>query len=174
MDLEQVNILWKDMRAEVYAVQAWVRDDPDSDLRKRVFVRSMAAFVEACINSLAEAVVTQVSNLTAGEYAILSETQFGVVENGLVQTRPRFYPTISRWRLLVRVVERRLGTSHWHVNFADAGFTLFKRLFEVRNRITHPRVSSSMKIEFEEIDACIGGFLWFISNYQGLCNVRAL
>jgi len=171
MDLEQNNILWKEMRAEVYAVQTWARADPDSDIRKRVFVRSMAAFCESCINSLSEAVVTAAAGLSAAEYAILSETQFDLAENGVIRERSRFYPPISRWRLLVRVVERRAGTSHWRVDFSGDGFSAFRKLFEIRNRIMHPRVTNSMRIEFDEIEACISGYRWFVKNYQSLCKV---
>lgn len=171
MVLEQINIIWREMRAEVYAVQAWARAEPASDLRKRVFIRSMAAFVEACINSLSEAVVTQARDLSAAEHTVLSETQFDVNENGIVKKRSRFYPAISRWRLLVRVMERKLGTSHWRVNFHDDGFGSLKKLFEIRNRITHPKITSSMEIDAEEIEACVSGFTWFVANYQGLCKV---
>lgn len=172
MDLEQINILWKEMRAEVYAVQAWAREEPESDLRKRALVRSMASFIESCINSLSKAVVTETVGLPTAEYAVLSETQFELAGNGAVKERPRFYPAISRWRLLVRVLERRIGTSHWRVDFSDKGFVCLQELFEIRNRITHPRVSGSMKVEFEEIEACVNGFTWFVRNYQGLCKIE--
>jgi len=171
MDLEQINILWKEMRAEVYETQAWAQAEPESDIRKRVFIRSMAAFCESCINSLSEAVVTAASDLSAAEYAILCETQFDLDDNGVIRERNRFYSAISRWRLLVRLMERRVGTSHWQVKFTDDGFNNFRKLFEIRNRIMHPKATNSMRIELDEIEACVSGYRWFVKNYQGLCKI---
>lgn len=169
--LDEVNILWKEMRAEVYAVQAWAQEEPDSDLRKRAFIRSMSSFIEACISSLSEAVVMQSVGLSAAEYAILGEKQFDLLEDGTVNERPRFYPAAARWRLLVRVMERRIGTKHWLVNFQDKQYDHFKELIRIRNRITHPKAASNMKIENGEMEKCISGFTWFIKNYQSICKV---
>lgn len=171
MDLEKFNQLWKEMRAEVYAVQEWALADPESDLRKRILVRSMASFVESCVNSLSEAILENTVPPIPELYCVLSETQFDLSDKGVIKKRTKQYPTISRWRFLVRVLEQTIGSDHWKVNFDEAGFKDLKTLLKVRNRITHPRASKSMSVPVEEMDQCVSAFMWFVKNHQGICKL---
>lgn len=171
MPIEKFNKLWKEMRAEVYAVQEWALANPESNLRKRVLVRSMASFVESSVSSLSEAILEATVPQIPELYCVLSETQFDLSDQGVIKKRIKQYPTVSRWRLLVNVLERTIGDDHWKVNFAEVGFNDLKTLFKVRNRITHPSSTKNMEVSAEEMTQCVLGFTWFVKNYQGICKL---
>lgn len=158
------------MRAEVFEVQEWALEDPDSNIRKRVLIRSMASFVESCVNSLSVAILENTTPPIPELYCVLSETQFDLSEHGEIKRRPKQFPTITRWRFLVKVLEHTIGMNHWKIDFSETGFNDLRALFKTRNRIMHPRASESMNVPVEEMNQCVSGFTWFVTNYQGICK----
>lgn len=171
MTLKKYNQLWKEMRAEVYAVQEWALHDHESNLRKRVLVRSMASFVESCVNSLSDAILENTDISIPELYCVLNEIQFDLSDQGEIKRRPKYFPTVSRWRFLVKILEHTVGNNHWKVNFDETGFNDLKTLFKVRDRFMHPRASKNMSVPVEEMNQCTSGFTWFAKNYQGICKL---
>ncbi|HKI52864.1 MAG TPA: hypothetical protein VJ987_01975 [Anaerolineales bacterium] len=171
IDLSLTNNRWKELRDEIFEVQEWAREKTESHLRRRVFLRTIAANIEGCVNMLAYLLVSNPTRLSAAELSILNETQYELKNTGEPKEKERYYPCIPRWRLIVKIMERELGASHWEVDFADNDFNNFKMIFTVRNRIAHPKIDASLNIEDKEMDSCVKGYQWFIKNYQGICKV---
>lgn len=170
IDLTLTDNRWKELRDEFFEVQEWARDKIDSHLRRRVFLRTIAADIEGCVNMLAYALVSIPNLLTVAEISILNETQYDLKENGEPREKEKYYSTIAKWRLIVKIMERSLGTEHWKVDFTNNNFNNLKIVFKTRNRITHPKIEQSLNIEDEEMESCVQGYKWFMSNYQGICK----
>ena len=170
IDFTLTDNRWKELRDEFFEVQEWAREKIESHVRRRVFIRTMAADIEGCLNMLAYALVSVPNLLTIAETSILNETQYDLRENGEPKEKEKYYSSISKWRLIVKIMERSLGTKHWKVDFTSNDFNNFKTIFKTRNRITHPKIKQSLNIEDKEMELCVQGYQWFFKNYQGICK----
>lgn len=171
VDLTLTDNRWKELRAEFFEVQEWARENTESHLRRRVFLRTIAADIEGCVNMLAYALASPSNNLSNAELSILNETQYELKENGEPREKTKYYSCVAKWRLVVKIMEQRIGTKHWKIDFENNDFNNFKTIFKTRNRITHPKIESSLNIEDDEMESCIKGYQWFIKNYQGICKI---
>jgi hypothetical protein len=73
IDLTLTDNRWKELREEFFEVQAWAQEKTESHLRRRVFLRTMAANIEGYINMLAYLLVSNPHKLSAAESSILNE-----------------------------------------------------------------------------------------------------
>ena len=171
IDLKLTDNRWKEFREEFFEVQKWAREKTDSNLRRRVFLRTIAADIEGCINMLAYALVSTPNLLSIAEMTILNEIQYDLKENGEPREKEKYYSSITKWRFIVKIMEHHLGAEHWKIDFTNNDFNNFKTIFKTRNRITHPKIEQSLNIEDEEMESCVKGYQWFIKNYQGICKI---
>ncbi len=171
IDLTLTDNRWKELREEFFEVQKWAREDIESHLRRRVFLRTIASDIEGLINMLAYLLVSTPKNLSTAEFSILNETQYELKENGEPKEKEKYYSCVAKWRLIVKIMERSLGIEHWEVDFTDYDYNNFKNIFKIRNRITHPKIESSLNIEDTEMENCVNGYRWFIKQFQGICKV---
>ncbi len=171
MDITLTDNRWKELREEFFEVQKWAREEIDSHLRRRVLLRTMASNIEGYVNMLAYSLASIPEALSQAELNILNEVQYELKENGEPKEKDKYYSCVSKWRLIVKIMERRLGTNHWKVDFDDNDFNNFKTIFKIRNRIVHPKIEHSLDIEDGEMECCISGHRWFIKNYQNICKI---
>ena len=137
----------------------------DTQATRRDLIRTMFAAIEGYVWKYREHVQSVISDIgtipTLTELA-LSETSYVVTENGKVEAQTRFITLTSMIRLVSRLAEEHCPGLQ--VDFAPAGWSHLQKSIKIRNRITHPKTTSDLKITPQDIAITNAGFFWLLES----------
>lgn len=130
------------------------------------------AYIDARSENYSFAEMAQVYSL--GELASLREEDYQV-SSGKANSRPRFIPVkdnlLFAWDMYFRSFSFSSG---FKPDLSGEGWRCFCESLNVRNRLTHPRSLSDLKISGEEVDGLIIGFHWVLSTTASRLRKTAL
>jgi hypothetical protein len=130
----------------------------DSGYNRRVFIKTYYSYLDGLLHSLRQFALEHKS-LTTAERAILGEESY-VVSNYQIKTKHNAFLTFEQsFRLSLRYF---FGESYdaSEVDYGDGGWKNLIDGHSIRNRITHPKVTSQLDITDEEIEMVKRAKLW--------------
>jgi hypothetical protein len=139
-------------------------DEEHIEANKRDVVRTIVAAIEGITwvyrEHVQEIGVTLEASNSLYDLAF-SEKTYSISERGDLKMRPNFVPTISMIRLITNRAKQLCP--QLNIDFSVSGWADLQKTILIRNRITHPKASSDLKISEIEIQTARSGFFWFIS-----------
>ncbi|NCN85467.1 MAG: hypothetical protein GW808_11250 [Sphingomonadales bacterium] len=139
-------------------------NDENIESNKRDVVRTIVAAIEGITWAYREHVqeigITLEASNSLYDLAF-SEKTYSISEKGDLKMRPNFIPTVSMIRLITNRAKELCP--QLDIDFSGSGWSDLRKAISIRNRITHPKASSDLKISESEIQTARSGFFWFIS-----------
>lgn len=160
------------LHADVKESSKQLRAD-DTEFRRRSFLRAFFAFVDGALFAKRTIVSAYTQDgptiaafryLTDGERALLAEVEFELEDNGSVRIRNRnFQPFLKLLRFTFHVYfkSRRVPNP---VEYGGQGWQSFRKAYELRNRITHPKSVTDLQMSDEELAILRQAEVWFAAQ----------
>ena len=152
-----IGILFFDVQEHISKLES-----DDSATNRRGLVRTLIAAVEGLTWIYREHVLDIADTLevlTDQERQVLAEASYFVSEDGRVSVQRRSISVTAMIRLITRTATRASRGNQ--PNFGDEGWADLKHTFEVRNRITHPKVEADLEISSSDVGRTQSAFFWF-------------
>jgi len=138
--------------------------DRSSQPDRRSYVRAVFALIEGTTTAmkvlLLETQKVTGIELTAGEYAVLSEQAYSLSRSGAVKERPWFLPIAHNVRFTFRMLERLHG-AQLEIDYRGGHWNSFHKAVAVRNRLMHPRCVVDCDVSDDDlaaVDVALGLF----------------
>jgi hypothetical protein len=134
-----------------------------SGTRRRLFVRSVFASIEASVYALKQEALSApeaASRLSDAERALCSEQAFDLNDGGDVVARPaklRFLPNL---RFAFAVSAKVLGQES-RLQTGDPRWEALTRSVKLRDRLTHPKRLADLTVTDAEFGDCLVVLVWF-------------
>ena len=130
--------------------------EKNNDAAGRMLVRTLSAEFEAKLYLLQQLLLHVSLNKdhapTLHEIAILNGESVYIKNNGAIGVSKKFYPFLDNLIFTLRLAQRSFG-EHVYCDTAVAGWKDVKIFIDVRNRITHPKLSDDLHITDQEVDS---------------------
>ena len=139
--------------------------DRQSQFARRTYVRALATFVEAWINAIkrlcTEAAHVAIQPLSDAELALLRDVSFDLNEKGEAVKKVKFLKFDQNFRFTFAADAKLMG-SDVVLRTDQNGWTLFRNLIRLRNRLTHPRAAADLSVSDTELDNAEHAGDWFM------------
>lgn len=133
-----------------------------SDTNRRGLVRTLIAAVEGLTWIYREhvtGIAETMEALTDQERQVLAEAAYFVSEDGKISMQRRSISVTAMIRFITRIAARAAPGNE--PDFGDEGWANLKQTFEIRNRITHPKVEADLEISSDDVSRALSAFFWF-------------
>jgi len=155
---EVVKALFEDLM-EAIACQ----EKDDRQYNRRNLVRVFFAVVEGIVSWIKGEALSFVkfgnTQWTPDVLAMLREEEYGIRQNGKAFTRQKFIPTEVNLRFIIDLLAGIGPTPGPEIS--GVGWQAFKRCVEIRNRITHPKITGALLVNDDEIACTKTAMDWF-------------
>ncbi|MES2373406.1 MAG: hypothetical protein V4557_12550 [Bacteroidota bacterium] len=137
----------------------------DSQFARRTYIRSIFSCLEGtiwilkdvCFNAKPQ---TGVRKMSVAEYTMLKEISFELKNNGDVKSAVKFLRLPDNLKFTFKMLNK-LFKCNIDLEIGKKNWTNFIETLEIRNRITHPKDSTSFTITDSEIAQCKETSGWF-------------
>lgn len=157
------------LSAEVITCQSLVDDNPGSEELRRISVRTLFSNIEAICNRLKLSVLpfaeANVKKLEKEEIAMINEESYFLDEYGEAKKRKAYPNFASNLQFAFKVYTRVTG-SDFKLDVESIQWKKFKKAIKIRNRITHPKNLSDMKISKDDFRKATNAYNWFLANIK--------
>mgnify|MGYP003625511438 CR=1 FL=1 len=139
-------------------------EEDHMESNKRDVVRTIVAAIEGITWIYREHVQEIGVNLQTSNslYDLaFSEKTYSISDKGDLKMRPNFIPITSMIRLITNRAKELCP--QLDIDFSASGWSDLQQTILIRNRITHPKARSDLKISQNEVQTARNGFFWFIS-----------
>jgi len=153
--------------ADVIAAQARRREN-DTSYARRDLVRTLFAAIEGIVSLYHDHVLRTLDDIGAldqDEKLAAASYLVTVNESGKLSKQPRFLSTRAMIRFTTRLAKR--ADPAFEADFGDGGWSNLKLAFKIRNRITHPKLTSDMEVSPSDLETCLIGFYWLLEIATG-------
>ena len=119
-----------------------------NSFRLRTYIRTFFALVEGTsfvIKQLALTMHEHEPCFSEEEVSLLRELTYELDDRGNVRRRPRYLGTADNIKFIVKSLTKAFDRQS-NTSFDGEGWERFKELIDLRNRITHPKDATSLKI----------------------------
>lgn len=108
---------------------------------------------------------------------MLLEGAYDIDDSGKTRSRRPFIPVKNNIRFTFDVFARAHSVTE-SPDYQGSGWQAFQRALQVRNRITHPKVTADLAVSDDEIRATDEAWSWFLEAsfvlyVEGRANVMA-
>lgn len=144
--------------SDVIAVKSR-QSEADTQQSRRELIRTVFAAVEGLVWVYRGHIVTAAQHIDAlnpEEEIVLSETSYQITEQGKVVAQPRFTSLPAMIRLITRLANR--VSPEFDVAFDTSDWEGFRRAIAIRNRVTHPKSESDLRIGDADIAVSLDAF----------------
>ncbi len=142
--------------------------------KRRSFVRALVALIEFDIHNrkqrLSKLHTEDFIQLTNSELSLVLEIQPEIDETGKVKDRQKFLRLLSNYRFSIRLFCKHMNLQ-FSLNTNSSGWTSFKKLIDIRNKITHPKKSGDINITDEQFQDVLEAYKWFMDNYKSIVKL---
>ncbi|QSB45746.1 hypothetical protein IDJ81_06520 [Tsuneonella flava] len=139
----------------------------DDQTSKRNLVRVLFTAIEGFIwifrEHISDAAQT-LETIDPSEQAVLNEVSYHVDAKGRIYEQTRFIPMLTMFRFIARLSEKI--SPETKVDFSSAGWEQLRSAQTIRNRITHPKSTSDLRLDDEDVAIAIDAFYWAIEALE--------
>ena len=154
--MQQTNKLlsmWLTLSADVSRLEEPSRKEKTkSSFYRRQYVRAAAAMIEGFTSLMTQSALLYPKAFPPEEVLLLREQEPQLKENGKVSVRERFVPIQTRIRFAFAAYAKAMRAA-FTLDCSRTDWQDFKKLFTIRDRITHPRKQEELSILDEELDS---------------------
>jgi hypothetical protein len=146
----------------------------DNQMHRRAYVRSVFAFIEGILHRMKRTafhVGNAVGSLLIAEMVMIDGASFDINDKGEVVARPVFIKFLNNVKFGFRVYSKSVGSS-FELSLDGVGWQKLRDALKVRDRLTHPKVSTDLEVTDAEVEATKKAFDWFFISYV-LCSQHA-
>jgi hypothetical protein len=154
---------------ELRTCQSLVDANPRSEELRRISVRTLFSNIEAICYRLklsalpfAEAKTVKLEN---EEIAMINEESYFLADNGAAKIKKVYPKFTSNLQFTFKVYARVLG-SDFKLDVESDKWDKFREAIDIRNRITHPKNLSDMKISKDDFRKATNAYNWFLANIK--------
>jgi hypothetical protein len=139
---------------------------PDSPFARRVYIRSVFAYIEGAVWILKDAClhakpkVGTVRKVSSAEVALLQEESYQLKENGSIRITKMNLNLVDNIKFTFQYINH-LFTGTIDLQLDKEIGTHLKVSKEIRNRLAHPKQISDLTISDKEIELCQKVAVWF-------------
>ena len=144
----------------------------DSQFARRTYLRAFFAFVEGVL--FAKRVVLREflkgdeqlgapRRLSDAEIMLLEDVQYDLDDDGTPKVRDRNFQPFLRYVRFTFHISAKFFRRANKVNYGDTGWESFRKAYEVRNRIMHPKAIADLDISDSELQNVRVGASWFVA-----------
>ncbi len=147
----------------IHAIERY--DGNDTETTRRDLVRTTFAAVEGVTWDYQQfiwRVANDIAPLSPIMELAFGQKSYTVDEKGHLQEVTRFIPIPAMIRLTTRLACELCP--ELLIDFGEQGWSDLKLAIKVRNRITHPKNLTDLKISDGDISMCYSGFFWLLSS----------
>lgn len=139
--------------------------------QKRLFIRSLASFIEALANALKAAALSgwRSDTLSPETCVLAADQSINLNEQGLPQIGIAKIPTIRNVLFAFHVFAEANGTK-FDLDTSNSEWANFKKFIAFRDRMTHPKRPDDIAVSDEELTITIGVLLWFQQTFTKLVD----
>lgn len=136
----------------------------DSQSVRRDFVRTAFAAIEGWLWNYRQEVqftISAVRDFSALEESAFAETSYMISESGKLREQLRFTSTATMFRFVTRIAEEQYGEPL--VDFTSSDWQNFVDAIAIRNRVTHPKSITDLKLSDFDIATVKAALLWLFN-----------
>lgn len=155
-------------------------EEPENQLWRRLFIKAVYSHIEAiCFNmkQMTYYLLKRQSDrkLKIAEVAMLLEKSYYLDRQGKAVTRkpPHIKP---QWNLqfALKTFARATGNKNFILDKKNEGWQSYSEGVDIRNRITHPKNVSDLRITDEEIMKIKKALKWFREKFRQLIELKRM
>lgn len=145
--------------------EAYLDANPKSQFARRTYIRSIFSCIEGVIWILKDVCFNAKPlkgkrTISVAEYALLKDESYDLKNNGETATSSKFLRLSDNIKFTFKTINK-LFRSEIELKIGKKEWTNFLESIEIRNRITHPKKTTSFTITDEEITICKKTSGWF-------------
>ena len=141
------------------------QENDDNQSHRRELIRTLFAAIDGSVwvyRTEVSEIARTCEILTPDEELALSEKFVSVTDQGKITAQQRYVSIMAMIRLTARLATRI--NRAFQPDFGADGWEKFRRAIKIRNRVTHPKVSSDLLISPEDLSECLGAFYWLLDH----------
>lgn len=162
-----LNILSTDYKFSRHILEK----DPGNQMYRRLAVRNCCCLTEGVTHSLKWLILTCSAcfnvKLANAQVAALREEAYDLKENGDVSSRPQFFSFAKNFKFACATFVRVFHCTY-SPNFRDEGWKCVQDVFEVRNRLMHPKELKGIEVSDAEVGSLKKADAWLQKVLTGL------
>lgn len=142
--------------------------NPAAQSHRRTYVFKSFATIELATYLAKHTLITLAGigeiQLSAAELALLKEESYKLASNGKARIEGAKLNTLANFKFALNIFYEKLAPEK-KVDFSGLGWQAFQSALSIRNRITHPKCLSDIRIRDEEIET-INRAVEFVTGTQ--------
>ena len=149
----------------IASIERYRAANPDEQIERRQLLRTLFSALEGFTWVYREHIresASLIGALSAEETIALAEKSYQVTEQGKLASQPRYISMVATIRLISRIASRL--SPELQLSFETADWSEFRKVVEVRNRLTHPKRKSDLNITDSDVKQCLAAFFWLLEN----------
>jgi hypothetical protein len=158
----QLQQVFSVLSRDLDEIVAYGRETP-SPFAHRTLVRAHFALMEGLAYQLRQvtlATLDQTEHLTAMEIALLKEERYGLDGKGRPQARENFQAFLPNLLFTIQCYLKNHGATY-QPNTGHHGWEAMRKFVEIRNRITHPKSTSSLELTETDLKFVVEAASWW-------------
>lgn len=166
--IEKLLWMWLKLSADVTRLEEpSQKERTHSSFYRRQYVRAASALIEGFTSMLKQSALLHPKAFSVEELLLLREQEPLLKENGRVSVRKRFIPIETNIRFAFTAYAKAMDAS-FTLDCSGSDWQDFRRLFTIRNRITHPRRDEDLTILDEELDSIKRALAFVSKNHSSV------
>jgi hypothetical protein len=164
--VQQTNellMMWLTLSADAGRLEEHAKGEKSQNsFHRRQYVRAAAALVEGFTSMMKQNALLYPEAFSPEEVLVLREKEPLLKENGEVSVRERYVPIKNNIRFAFAAYAKAMRAA-FSLGWRQSDWQDFKELFDIRNRIVHPRKDEELFVLDKELD-CIKRVLDLVSK----------
>ena len=148
------------LHSEVNTILEKTREEPRNQRWRRVFVRSLFAYIEGSCFRMKQDALFFDDEFTPGEIILLEEKEYSLKNNGNVKERNAHLRSEDNLKFSFMMLAKALGRD-FELNLQGNGWVRYQKALKIRDRITHPKKIQNLAITDSEFDIVLDAWEWF-------------
>ncbi len=142
--------------------------DDDKQFWRRVYIRSLFAFIEGVVYNMKQVALEALedckANLTNGEEAILQEKNYNLDDTGAIKPIDTRLSIRRNIKFAFTILAKSSG-QYYSLDIGDARWDAFLKTLKARDRLMHPKQENDLVITDAEFALASKTQNWFIENF---------
>jgi len=171
--LDENNVMLNEMNAELHKCREHVKNEPENEELRRIAIRTLFSNIEAMCHRLKLSTLYYARkkrmNLKTQEIAIINEESFFLADNGVVKIKNIYLKTTGHVRFVFKIFAH-VFNSKFKLDVKGQDWENFQDAINIRNRVTHPKYLSDMKITKPDFKKVVRAYDWFVASVNRLAK----
>jgi len=162
--------MWMNLEGDVLVLEKNAKSEKSKhSFYRRQYVRAAAALIEGFTSMLKQTALLNPEHFLPEELLLLREEEPGLKDNGQLHLRKRFLAIEMNIRFAFTAYAK-VGGVRFSLDCSRSGWQCFKKLFSVRDRITHPKKDEDLSISDTEMSSIKQALDFVSENHRAVLD----